>query len=327
MAPITSAVQQAAETLQRIAESTEGERAKRATVVALVLRAVEAFACGAGTVFLRLRAEAEVERVPSAGERAMLWRLVLAAEARGVEALSDQLVTYACELERMRRLPEADAVMTLALATSPDRAEVALHAGRVARMQGDADRALELYRRARRLDERGSIGRLAAVGEAVVSTNAERALSVVIREAVRAGDHETAAVALEERARVRRSRNRRRAAARDLCTAAARFPDAVDRARVAHELADLCIAINDGIGAREALLVALEAGDPSQREHATSRLHTVSRDLGDQLGQRRWRSMRRPALVSLSARRDAPASAALGPDLARWRARVPTAAS
>jgi hypothetical protein len=90
---------------------------------------------------------------------------------------------------------------------------------------------------------------------------------------------------------------------------------------------DLCIATNDTIGAREALLVALETGDPSQREHATSRLHTVSRDLGDQLGQRRWRSFRRPALVSLSARREARAPSALGPDLARWRARVPTAAS
>lgn len=313
--------------MQRIAQGTAGERSRRAGIVALVLRAVEGLvgedplAAGA-CVFVRRRAEGEVEGIESAGERSMLSRLLISAEARDAAHLAGLLVAYACELESARRLPEADAVMTLAMTLAPGSAEVALHAGRMARMQGDRTRALELYRMARTLDNTGSIGRLAAVGEAVVSDDAERALSRVMRSALTARDSEAAAVALEERAQLRRAAGRRAAAVRDLCTAAGRFPDAVDRARVAHAVADLCIAGNDGAAAREALLVALEVGDASQREHAMSRLHTVSRDLGDRIGMRRWRSFERPALVSLSARPAAPAASTLAPVLERWRERA-----
>lgn len=319
----TTAVQRAAETLQRISETTDGERRRRAATVALVLRAVDARASGARSEFLERRAGAEVESIPAAEERAMLARLLLAPDAEGEGGrLTDLLVRYAGELERTRRLPEADAVLDLARSVAPDSAEVALLAGRVARMQGDGARAMSLYSAARALDGSGTLGRLAAVGEAVVSDDAERALARVTRMSVRAGDPESAAVALEERARIRRSAGRREAAARDLCVAAARYPDAVDRARVAHELADLCVAAGDPAGAREALLVALEVGDASQREHATSRLHAVSRDLGDSVGMRRWRSFKRPALVSLSPRPAAGAGTRLAPMLARWRTRA-----
>jgi tetratricopeptide (TPR) repeat protein len=326
MAP--EAIGRAAEALREISESTAGERSARAAVVALVLRAVESLARGEGDVFLRLRAGAEAGALGDTGERSMLQRLLLVAEAAGGDSarLSHLLVGYACELERTRRFPEADAVMGLALTFAPGSAEVALHAGRIARMQGAAERALLLYRRARALDGDGSLGRLAAVGEAVVSSDPESAVSGVMREAVAAGDPEAAAVALEERARIRRAAGRRAAAARDLCTAAARYPDAVDRARVAHELSDLCIAAEDPRAAREALLVALALGDPSQREHARSRLHTVSRDLGDEVGMRRWRSFGRATLISLSGRPGVSGGTGLSRLLSRWRARVEVAA-
>lgn len=325
MAP--EAIGRAAEALREISESTAGERSARAAVVALVLRAVESLARGERDAFLRLRAEAEAGALGGSGERSMLQRLLLVAEAGGDFArLSELLVGYACELERTRRLPEADAVMGLAVTLAPGSAEVALHAGRIARMQGAAERALVLYRTARALDGDGSLGRLAAVGEAVVSADPEAALSVVMRDAVTARDLEAAAVALEERARVRRAAGRRAAAARDLCTAAARYPDAVDRARVAHELSDLCIAADDPRAAREALLVALAVGGPSQRDHARSRLHTVSRDLGDEVGMRRWRSFGRASLISLSGRPGVSGGTGLSRLLGRWRARVEVAA-
>lgn len=332
MNSLSGAVQRAADALQRISDGTAGGRSRRAATVALVLRAVEGLLAGADGVggsraeFLRRRAESEMEGM-GAAERAMLHRLLAVAAGGAPQDLSELLVAYACELEAARRLPEADAVMELALAVAPESAEVALHAGRIARMQGDRDRALELYRTARTLDGSGTIGRLAAVGEAVISPRAEWALTVVLRAAVGAGDGEAAAVALEERARVRRRAGRRAAAVRDLCIAGVRFPDAVDRARVAHEVADLCIAADDAAGAREALLVALELGDASQRQHATSRLHSVSRDLGDRIGMRRWRSFERPALVSLSVRPRARATASLAPALARWRGRAAASGS
>lgn len=259
-------------------------------------------------------------------ERAILRNILLLLED-GQRApmllLADALLRYASELERTHRLPEADASLTLARTLTPADAEVALHAGRVARKLGDAGRAMELYRASRALDQdAGSISRLAEIGEAVVSENPLRALGQVIRRSIGAGDSEAAAVGLEERARLRRARGDRRGAGRDLCFAALRYPDAADRARIAHALADLGIASGDPLAAREALLVALSCGDAPQREHARTRLHTVSRDLGDQVGARRWRSSKRPALVSLSVFRAAPAAISAAPRLARWRERV-----
>lgn len=322
---LTSALRAAATSLQDISASASGERRQRAAAVAVVLRAVECALDGEDEGgFLRRRAEREVEGVQGA-ERALLTRLLLLADATGGSAsewLRDALVELAYELERTRRLAEAEAVLEVARVVSPEDASVALHAGRVARKEGKRDRALGLYRAARALDDAGSIARLARVGEAVVSADAEVGLGEVVRASRADGDAEAMAVALEERARLRRARGERRGAARDLCRAVVRFTDPVDRARVAHQLADLYVAGDDPRAAREALLLALQVGDASQREHARGRLHAVSRDLGDQVGMRRWRGATRPPLVSLSARPRARAARSDAPRLARWRERI-----
>jgi tetratricopeptide (TPR) repeat protein len=319
----SQAVEAAVGALQRVSETTPGERGRRASVVALVLRTVEdSAAAGESGDFLRRRAGAELDRLPKGAERALLRRILKAALAdRGIVAglLSD----LAAGLDESRRLEEAGAVIELAAALAPDRADIALRAGRIARLQGDADSALALYRRASELDGAGgSVARLAAVGEAAITADPERALAMAVREAVVAGDQEAAAVGLEERARVRRARGYRTGAVRDLLMAGVRYADPVDRARTAHQLADLFVAANDPLAAREALLFALRSGDSTQREHAQARLHAVSRDIGDQVGMRRWRSFRRPALVSLSARPNAVTGKSAAAGLARWRARL-----
>jgi tetratricopeptide (TPR) repeat protein len=244
-------------------------------------------------------------------------------EPEALEAVTELLVDYAWELEVTRRLPEAQAVVSLARSLSPASAMVALHAGRIARKQGQRERALALYGAARALDrDNGGPARLASIGEAVVSVDPLPVLARALREAVRAGDEEAAAVALEERARIRRGGGDRAGAARDLCIAAARYSDPVDRARVAHELADLFAAAGDPLAVREALLLALAVGDGSQRDHAQARLHAVSRDLHDQVGARRWRSFQRPSLVSLSASARAAAGKSAAVRVGRWREQI-----
>ena len=331
MAPIDHAAR-AADTFLQIAETERGERARRASACALVLRAVER----AGDAFGRRRAAAEVDALPRCNEKAVLHRLLARLDAReGAPAdasMAGPLVSLACELERTLRLPEADAAVTLARSLSPDDAAVALHAGRIARKAGDLDRALALYAAARELDGSagGAVARLARIGEAVVSPEPVRALGRAIRLALRARDAEAAAVGLEERARLRRAAGDRRGAARDLCLAAVRYADPVDRARVAHDLAGVALASSDPAAAREALQAALSLGDGPQKDHARARLHTLSRDLGDHVGMRRWRSFQRPSLVSLSAYRAAPGGPTQAPRLLRWREalerRVETAA-
>ncbi|HEX6069995.1 MAG TPA: hypothetical protein VFZ18_09225 [Longimicrobiaceae bacterium] len=324
MTTISQAMQAAAGELQRISEANSGGRRQRAAAVALVLRTLEASLDGSPACrFSRLRAESEAAALQSGAERALLLRLLRIEERLpdpvALATLVDLLVDYAYELEVTRRLPEAEAVITLARSLAPESATVSLHAGRIARKQGRRAEALGLYRAARELDGGSGLGRLARIGEAVVSGDPLPALGAALRDAVRCDDAEAAAVALEERARIRRGAGDRAGAARDLCIAAVRFVDPVDRARVAHELADLFTAVGDPLAVREALLLALSVGDASQREHAQARLHAVSRDLQDQVGARRWRSFQRPALVSLSAARrpaDAPSAA---PRLARWR--------
>jgi len=354
MNSIATALQNAAGTLQSIAETTTGERAQRASVVALVLRCTEQILKGgSGSDFIARRVEGEVASLPRGSERSLLKRLSRLAVAAGAEnaesegeRLCETLVMYGCELERGRRMEEATAVLELARDLRPRDAEIALHSARVARLSGDREGALALYQRASDLDAgagniarlaaigeavvdagAGNIARLAAIGEAVVSTQSERLLSAVIRKAIIAQDAEAAAVALEERALLRRARGDREGSARDLCFSAWRFQDPVDRARVAHRLADLFIAGGDPGAAREALLLALAIGDESQQEHARGRLHTVSRDLEDQVGQRRWRSFKRPPLVSLSARSRIAGGESAASRLAEWREAITASAT
>lgn len=311
----------AKDVLRQISETERGERARRAAAGALVLRVVELAVTDAPDEFTLLRAKAEVAGLEKSAEKSILLRVLRVLQDNApAGALSATLVSYACELEKTRRLPEAGAAITLALDLDEGRGSTALHAARLARKVGDRQRALVLYCAARDLDGgNGQIARLAAVGEAVVSDGAERLLGRVIRRALRAGDAECAAVGLEERATLRRAAGDAAGAARDLCVAAARYTDPVDRARAAHELAGTALALGDGAAARQALLVALAWGDAPQKDHARSRLHTLSRDLGDQVGTRRWRSFQRPSLVSLSAYRPKAAARSLAPRLLAWR--------
>ncbi|MBB4637724.1 hypothetical protein [Longimicrobium terrae] len=308
-------------TLQRISETERGERARRAGAGALVLRVVEQALGGTADEFSLRRAEADVTGLQKSPEKTILLRIIrVLRDGAPVGRTAPALVSYACELERTRRLPEADAAVSLAFAMDHASGATALHAARLARKLGERERALALYCAARDLEGGdGQIARLAAVGEAVVSENAEEKLGNAIRLALRAGDAESAAVGLEERAKLRRARGNRRGAGRDLAVAAARYTDAVDRARACHELAGTALAAGDADAAREALLIALDCGDAPQRDHAQSRLHTLARDLGDQVGTRRWRSFTPPSLVSLSAYRPSPARTTLAPRLRAWR--------
>lgn len=314
--------QTAADTFRQISETERGERGRRAAAGALVLAAVERTVAGEPDEFGFRRAKREAEALERSPEKSILLRVLACLEDGGEPGprMARALVSYACELERTRRLPEADAAVSLALAMDAASAGTTLHAARLARKTGERERARALYCAARDLDGGdGDLARLAAVGEAVVSPDPLPVLARAIRRALRAGDAESAAVGLEERAALRRAAGDRRGAARDLCLAAARFTDPVDRARVAHELAGVVLAAGDADGAREALLLALAWGDGPQRDHAQSRLHTLSRDVGDQVGMRRWRSFKRPSIVSLSAYRPVPSARSAAPRLRRWR--------
>jgi tetratricopeptide (TPR) repeat protein len=249
--------------------------------------------------FLRRRAETELEDVPFAAVRSLAARVAMRLAERS--DATDDLVDLAVVLEENGQIEEAETVLAIARSAKPERADLALRAGRLARLLGKSREALELYGVAGSLDGRdGHIGRLAAIGAAVLSDQPERDLSAALRRAIRGRDGEAAGVALEERARVRRLGGDRIGAMRDLLVAAVRYDDSGERGRVAHQLADLLTASDDPHAARHALLFALEAGDHRQRDHARARLHGVSRQLGDQLGMRRWRSYRRPGLVSIS---------------------------
>jgi hypothetical protein len=323
----------AATALQKISETVAGERGRRASAGALALGVVERAlngipACG----FLSRRAEHDIAALPRSRERSLLRQLAEIGmawrDSADAARLASLLVRYAGELEATQRLPEADAALTLARAAAPASAEVALHAGRIARKLMEPSRALDLYVLARKLDTGvGKVARLAAIGEAVVSADPEAALGRALREAVRHRDAEAAGVALEERARIRRAAGKRRQAVRDLCIAALRFADTTDRARVAHEIADLAVVSGDSLAAREALMLAVACGDAPQQEHARVRLHSLSRDFGDEVGMRRWRSFKRPALVSISLAGAKPSATTDAPRLARWREAVQTGAA
>src|SRR5688572_18982700 len=122
---------QAADHFLRISETEQGERARRAAAGALVLRAVER--AGADGFGLR-RAQREVEGLDRSAERSILQRLLTSVETGAAPGarVARTAVQYACELERTRRLPEADAAVRLALALDGASAVTALHAARVA---------------------------------------------------------------------------------------------------------------------------------------------------------------------------------------------------
>lgn len=350
MATIGQAALEASERLLRVAEQVEGDRRRWAEVGSLVLRALGLRRSGAeGAGFVLARASAEVSGLPSSSDRRALWRLVRVAEdawpadsyasldsdASGDSDVSADpdvpmdrvefvgaLLSYAGTLERSGRLVEAEAALSLARVAQPRDPALALHAGRVARKLGDVERARASYAEVRELDGPcGRFARLAEIGDALLSADPETGLGRSVRAALRAGDGEAAAVGLEERAGVRLAAGERSAAMRDLCAAAARYTDPVDRARALHRLADIATAVGDALMAREVLLLALEVGDAAQRAYARVRLYGLSRALGDELGQRRWRPTERSALTSLAPYRPARAERSAAPAFARWRDR------
>jgi len=325
MLNLASALQDTAGALQLISDAATGDRRHRAGVGALAMRVVQSALAGEdGHAFLANRAARELETLPRGAERSILSRIVLLAE-KGATAecggpLSSLLVAYAFELETTERLPEAELAIALARTGTPGCAETALHAGRIARKMRRHERALLLYREAQALDTGdGTIARLGAIGEAVVSEDPERGLGLAMRHAVRAGDLEAAAVALEERARFRRAQGRRGGAIRDLCMAVLRFSDPIDRARAAHELTDVATTLGDVATAREALLLAARCGSGPQQDHARSRLYTLARSQGDQVGMRRWRTFGRPSLVSIISSRTTCRPSPAAAVLARFR--------
>ncbi|HEX8394630.1 MAG TPA: hypothetical protein VF665_19950, partial [Longimicrobium sp.] len=173
-------------TLQRISETERGERARRAAAAALVLRVVEQALAGEADEFSLRRADTEVSGLQKSAEKTILLRVLrVLQDGAPVHRAAPALVGYACELERTRRLPEADAAVSLAFAMDHASGSTALHAARLARKLGERDRALALYCAARDLDGgNGQIARLAAVGEAVVSEGAEQKLGTAIRRAL-----------------------------------------------------------------------------------------------------------------------------------------------
>lgn len=110
------------------------------------------------------------------------------------------------------------------------------------------------------------------------------ALGAIFRRAIRGGAGEAAAVAQEERARARRAVSDVSGALRDYITAAARYPDSIDRGRVGHEVADLLIGTGDLEGARRALRATESIGHPEQIAFARARLQGIARGQGDELG-------------------------------------------
>src|ERR1700741_3664782 len=99
----------AAATLRQLSETERGERSRRAAAGALVLAAVERALSGAADDFGLRRAHHEVEGLQRCAEKSVLLRmLILVEDGTQEERLARPLVAYACELERTRRLPEAE---------------------------------------------------------------------------------------------------------------------------------------------------------------------------------------------------------------------------
>src|SRR5688572_763622 len=107
---IPQAMCDAAGELQRISEVNAGPRGQRAAAVALVLRTFERPLHGlAPSAFSLRRAAAEVARMESGTERALLSRLLQLEgsldDPESLDATVELLVDYAYELELTRRLP------------------------------------------------------------------------------------------------------------------------------------------------------------------------------------------------------------------------------
>lgn len=211
-----------------------------------------------------------------------------------------ELVALSGHLEEVSELELAQQALGCACDLGGDVPELHLHLGRIHRKRGDFPSARAEYLK---VSEAGHyeprLHRLARLGEALLSRDADAALGKVAREAQRAGDAETVGIAMEERAHLQAAQGRHRSAVRQALSAAARYPDTMDRTRLLHWAADLLQSRGDLAGARRILLSAQDLGREPQRRFTRQRLHILSRALGDELGIRRWRDGGPPALISL----------------------------
>lgn len=256
----------------------------------LVLRA--AGSClkdGSGTAFLRRRARAAVGSLePGRVERALRRAVAALGPPPDREELSASLVSFGGALERRGEFQGAVMPFETALVARPDSAPLMLHAARAHRKAGHRDRALSLYRGVRTgRDDR--LARFAEIGEALLADAPDDELGAVLRASESAGDAEAAAVALEERARLRRGSGRLADAVDDLIRAGLRYHDRGDRLRVARTLGDLLMEAGSLEAAREALWTAAELAGPAEMADVAGRLRTIAREEGDEVGRRRWR--------------------------------------
>lgn len=257
----------------------------------MTLEAVEASLGGSPAApFLLRRAESEVHHLPAPELARVLSSVLTALFQDDRSLLSQALLHLTGWAESRSRMEEATAAVALAAHILPGTPEIDLHLGRIARKSGDVRAARSAYARVANHAPQGSpLRQLAAVGEALLASDPVQALGCTARAALRQGDPESAAVALEERATKRQEGGDLPGAVRDFLTAAGRFPDPIDRGRAVHRAADLLLARSDVASAHDVLRTAETVGRPEQGRHARARLHQVAWLTGDEVGRRRWR--------------------------------------
>lgn len=253
-----------------------------------------------GNTFLHRRTLSLVAALPDEGERRILSRALTMHDRP--EACAQALLAWAGHLEDRGRFDEAEFATDLAARRAPDDPALDLHRARIARKAGHAEKALRHYLRTlERTEERDTaLARMARLGCVLVSPEGERGITEILRESVRSGDAESAAVAQEARARRRIGVGDTAGAIRDLLMAAARYPQRIDRGRVGLDLADLLLARGDRAAATVVLEEVRAEATPPQAAAAQSRLWRIARAEGDQVGMRRWAGTTDPAaLVAL----------------------------
>lgn len=245
------------------------------------------------------RTRSLAESLPDEAERRPLLR---ALDRRDDPAsCATALLAWAGHLESVGRFDDADLATGIAASLRPDDPSIDLHRARVARKAGYAEKALALYTRAldRLSDPEVPLARMARLGCVLVGPEGEHGISEILRESVRSGDAESAAVAQEARARRRIGSGDVPGAVRDLLCAAVRYPRALDRGRVGLALADLLLSRDDLDAARAVLEEVERQALPRQAEWARARLWQLARRTGDQIGLRRWAESTSNDLVAL----------------------------
>lgn len=293
-------------------------RERELEVGRLVLRAARA-----GDAFLLRRAAAAADGLEAGAARRSLRRAAGGvAEADGA-AVRTGLSTWAGALEQHGLHEAAGEVYAVLRALNPGDAALTLHAARAARRSGRRDAALRLYEQAAsECSCDAHMQLLVRIGEALVSDAPVAALTRVVGEARRMRDADAVAIAREERSRLVPATR----AVRDLAAAAARYSHRTDRVRVLHRMAELLTGRGDLLGAREALLAALEHGSAAQQGQSAQRLRTVARCMGDELELRRSRGRGVAGPVMLvPPRREANVRSSAG-RLRRWRSLLPVPA-